>query len=148
MSLFEKLENEMKAALKAGDSVKLSVMRMLISAIKMAEIQKNVKALGDSDVLQIIQRQIKQHSESIEQFKKGNRQDLVEKEAKELELLKSYMPAQIGEDELRSIIKDAVAETGASTKADMGKVMKIVMEKAKGRADGKLINSIVATFLK
>lgn len=148
MDLYKRLEEDSKVALKAGDSVKLSVLRMLLSSIKMLEIEKNIKTPSDSDVLPILQRHIKQHKESIEQFKKGNRQDLADKEEKELKILSGYMPEQMTEGELLGIVKDAVAQTGAVAKSDMGKVMKVVMEKARGKADGKVINQLVMRFLK
>lgn len=148
MNLYEKIESDMKAALKSADTGKLSVLRMLVAAIKQFEIDKNVKAPAESDVLQILSRQIKQHRESIEQFTSGNRPDLAAKEAAELKILEAYMPAQLGEAELSDIVKAAMAETGAATKAEMGKVMKLVMEKAKGRADGKLISQLVMNMLK
>jgi len=148
MGLCQKLEDDMKAALKEGDSVKLSVLRMLVSDVKMVAITKNVKEVADPDILQTIQRHIKQHKESIEQFTKGSRQDLVDKEAKELKILEAYMPKQMSEDELIGVVKDAISTTGATTKADMGKVMKVVMEKARGRADGKVINQLIMGLLK
>ena len=148
MELYQRFEADMKAALKSGDAVKLLVVRMIIAAIKTFEIDKNVKAPQESDILQILQRQIKQRRESIEQFKNGNRQDLADKELAELRILETYMPAQIGEAELETFVRAAIAETGASTKADTGKVMKAVMEKAKGRCDGKLVSQTVMKLLK
>ena len=148
MDLHERIENDMKAALKEGDAGKLSVLRMLVAAIKQFEIDKNVKSPAEADTVQIISRQIKQHRESIEQFKNGNRLDLADKEASELKILEAYMPAQLGEEDLLAIVKAAISETGATTKAETGKVMKAVMEKAKGKADGKAINQIVMKILK
>ncbi|MCM8761575.1 MAG: GatB/YqeY domain-containing protein [Candidatus Omnitrophica bacterium] len=148
MALHERIENDMKSAMKEGDTVKLSVLRMLVAAIKQFEIDKNIKSPSDADTAQIISKQIKQHRESIEQFKKGNRSDLAEKEASELKILETYMPAQLGEAELLDIVKNVISETGATTKADMGKVMKAVMEKIRGQADGKIINQIVMRLLK
>lgn len=138
----------MKRALKEGDSTRLSCLRMLIAAIKTAEIDRKVKSLEESDILQLLQRQIKQHKESIAQFEKGKRQDLVDKETLELKILEAYMPKQLEESELVAIIKEAISETGAATKSDVGRVMKAVMEKVRGRADGKLINQLVQGFLK
>ena len=147
MDLYQKLSDDSKAALKQGDAAKLSVLRMLLSAVKMLEIEKNSRP-ADGDILQIVQRQIKQHRESIEQFEKGSRPDLAGKEKAELEMLTAYMPEPLTEDEVAAIVKEAVADTGAATKADMGKVMKAVIEKAKGRADGKLVNQLVMKLLK
>lgn len=148
MDLYERLQNDMKAAMKSGETVKLSVLRMLISAVKLTEIDKKLKNIGDADVSQILQKQIKQHRDSIEQFQKGNRQDLADKEKAELEILQAYMPKQMAQDELIAMVKEAIAETGAATKADTGKVMKLVLEKAKGRTDGKSVNQAVLSFLK
>ena len=148
MNLYKRLEDDMKGALKGGDAVKLSVLRMVISAVKMLEIEKNIKAPGEGDVLQILQKQIKQRKESIAQFEKGNRQDLVDKEASELKILEAYMPKQLSEEELTVVVKDSIAETGAKVKADMGKVMKVVMGKVAGKADGKSVNQILLRFLK
>ena len=147
MSLHEKFESDMKAALKEGDAIKLSVMRMLVTAIRQAGIDKNIKLIDDAEVLQILKRQIKQRRESIEQFKNGNRQDLTDKEVVELKVLEAYMPKQMGEDELSAIIKASIAESGAKTKAEAGKVMKLVMEKAKGLCDGKLVSQLVMKLL-
>lgn len=148
MDLYKQLQEDMKSAMKAGEAVKLSVLRMLISAIKLMEIDKKLNKIEDSDVSAIIQKQIKQHKDSIEQFEKGQRRDLAEKEASELAILEKYMPEQMNEEALTMMIKDAIAESGASTKADTGKVMKLVMEKAKGRTDGKSVNQIVLKLLK
>ncbi len=148
MGLYETLQNDMRSAMKSGETVKLSVLRMLISAIKLMEIDKKLKKIEDTDVSQILQKQIKQHKDSIEQFEKGNRGDLADKEKSELVILESYMPEQMGEEELTAMVKEAIAETGAVAKSDMGKVMKSVIEKAKGRTDGKSVNQIVMKFLK
>lgn len=148
MELYEKIEGDMRASLKEGNAGKLSVLRMLVAAIRQFEIDKNIKAPAEADVLQIVSRQIKQHKESIEQFKKGNRPELAEKEAAELKILELYMPAQMSEDEILALVKAAVSESGATTKAETGKVMKLVMEKAKGKADGKTVNALVMKLLK
>lgn len=148
MGLYQKIEDEMKTAMKSHDALRLSVLRMVLSAVKMIEIEKNLKTVEDADVLQIIQRQIKQHKDSIEQFEKGKRQDLADKELKELKILETYMPKQLTEEELLPIIKEAIIQTGASLKSDAGKVMKVVMEKAKGKTDGKTVNQLVLKLLK
>lgn len=147
MGLHEKFESDMKAALKDGDALKLSVMRMLVAAIRQVEIDKNIKLIDDAEALQILKRQIKQRRESIEQFRNGNRQDLADKEVVELKVLEAYMPEQLGEDELSAIIKAAIAESGAKAKSEAGKVMKLVMEKAKGLCDGKLVSQLVMKLL-
>ena len=148
MGLYERLRNDMKEALKSGDQGKLLVLRMVISAVKMIEIEKNIKEPQEADVLQILQRQVKQHKESISQFEKGARPDLVAKEAAELKILELYLPKQLSEDELLHIVKETVTEAGAVTKSDTGKVMKLVMAKVAGKADGKIISQLVAQVLK
>jgi uncharacterized protein len=148
MELYKKLEADMKAALKESAAEKLSVLRMLVAAVKTQQIDKNIKEPQEADVLQMLQRQIKQHRESIEQFRNGNRPDLAAKEESELKILEAYMPEQLGEGEVDALVKAAIAEIGASTKADTGKVMKAVMEKAKGRCDGKTVNQLVMKYLK
>ncbi len=148
MDLFKRIENDMKTSLREGQSEKLSVLRMLIAAVKTQEIDKNVKSLEESDVLQILQRHIKQHRESIEQFTNGNRPELAAKEEKELKILEAYMPQQLSEAEVEAIVKAAIAEIGATTKADMGKVMKAVTEKTKARCDGKTVSQLVMKYLK
>lgn len=97
MNLYQHLDNDMKTALKEGDSIKLSVLRMLMSSVKTFAIEKNVKEPEETDILQIVQKQIKQHKESIESFKKGKRRDLADKEMRELEILEAYMPKQLSE---------------------------------------------------
>lgn len=148
MDTYEKIELEMKDAMKRKDSLKLSVLRMAIAAVRNTEIIKKVKKLEEPDVLQVLQKMIKEHRESIAQFEKGGRPDLVEKETGELEVLQRYAPKEMSEEELTSIIKTAVQESGFTSKADAGKVMKIVMERVKGKADGKRVNNIVLSLLK
>lgn len=143
MSLYEKIESDMKTALKEGNALKLSVLRMLVAAGRQVQIDKNSKSVTEPEMLQVLQRHIKQHKESIEQFKKGNRQDLADKELSELKILEAYMPEQMGEEELKSMIKAVIAESGAKTKSEMGKVMKLVMERTRGACDGKLVSQLV-----
>ena len=148
MDTYVKIESDMKDAMKQRDSLKLSVLRMAIAAVRNTEIVKKVKKLEEPDVLQVIQKMIKEHRESITQFEKGGRPDLVEKETIELEVLQRYVPKEMGEEELRSIITIVVQESGFTSKADAGKVMKVVMERVKGHADGKIVNKIVLSLLK
>lgn len=148
MNLYEKIESDMKAALKSGNAVTLSVLRMLVAASRKEQLDNNRKSIEDPDALKILQRHIKQHKESIAQFGSGNRQDLVDKELIELKILEAYMPEQIGEEELKAVVKAAVTESGATGKTDMGKVMKLVMEKTKGCCDGKLVSRLVMEHLK
>jgi uncharacterized protein len=148
MKLYGKIEDDIKSALKAQDALKVSVLRMVLAAVKTLEIDRKIKRAQDNDVLSIIQKQIKQHKDSIEQFGKGGRKDLEDKEKKELVILESYMPEQLTEDELENIVKEAIASTGAQTKSDVGKVMKEAMDKGKGRADGKAVNQVAMRILK
>lgn len=148
MDLSERIDSEMKDAMRSKDSVKVSVTRMVMAAVKNAEIAKKVKKLEDADVIQVIQKMIKEHKESIAQFEKGNRMDLVNKEKSELDILQKYVPAQMGEEELLSIVKTTIQEMGITSKADTGKAMKAVMEKVRGKADGKLVNQLVMSLLK
>ncbi len=148
MSLYEKIESDMRTALKKSNALTLSVLRMLVAAVRQAQINKDSKPVEDTDVLQMLQRQIKQHKESIVQFENGKRQDLADKELAELKILEAYMPEQISEEELRVIVDTAIAESGAKIKSDMGKVMKLVMEKTKGSCNGKIISQMVMGSLK
>ena len=147
IKLEERIESEFKAALKARDTIKVSTLRMLKADINNTKFDKNEKALSDDEIVKIIQRQVKQHKDSIEQFTKGKREDLVEKEKKELAILVAYMPEQCSPEELKKIAEETVKELGASTKKDMGRVIKAVMEKTKGRAEGKAVSQIVSGML-
>lgn len=148
MSLEERIETEFKAALKAQEKIKLSTIRMLKAEINNFKLDRNKKTLKDDEIVKIIQHQVKQHKDSIEQFKKGNRHDLVEKETKELDILLGYMPEQMSEEELKKIITETIKELEAASKKDMGKVIKAVMEKVKGKAEGKAVSQIVSGILK
>lgn len=141
----QQLRDELKQAMLAKDAFKTSILRMVISAIGYAEIEKGGAGYeaSEADVLEVIQKQVKQHKDSIEQFRAGGREDLVEKEAKELEFLQKYLPAQMGEEEVRKLVADAVKQTGAKSPADMGKVMGALMPKVKGKADGSIVSKIV-----
>jgi len=147
MKLEERIEKEIKDALKAGEQIKVSTLRMLKSDINKFRLDENKKSLTEGDIIKIVKRHVKQHKDSIEQFAKGNRQDLVDKEKKELEILMAYMPEEIPASELKKIVAEVIKETGATSKKDMGRVMKQVMEKAKGRADGKTVSQLVASLL-
>lgn len=141
--LEEKLNDALKEAMKSGEKVKVSTLRMLISEIKNRKIAEKAKELDDDKVTSTIQKMAKQHKESIEKFKEGGRLDLVKKEEEELAILAEFLPEQMPEVELKKIVAEAVAATGASSAQDMGKVMREVMDKVKGQADGKLVNKLV-----
>ncbi len=146
MLISEKIGNDFTEALKAGDRSRVSILRMVKAAIKNREIEKG-SSLNDEEVLGILRSFVKRAHESIEQFSKAGRTELAEKEKTELGIIQGYLPQQIGEDEIRRIISDVVSGTGAAGPKDMGKVMKAVMEKIKGQADGKLVNSLVKESL-
>ena len=147
MTLEEKIDADMKEAMKAKAEIRLSTIRMLRAAIKNLAIEKKAEKVEDKDVMSIISKQIKQHKDSIDGFTKGNRQDLVDKETAELKILESYMPKMLSAEELKPIVKSAIAATEAKDRADMGKVMKAAMEEAKGAADGKMLSQMVAEEL-
>lgn len=141
--LEDKILEDYKAAMLSKDKIKSSILSFLRADFSNFAIEKRKKKLDDPDVITIIKRQVKKHEDSIEQFKKGNRNDLVEKEQAELNILKSYLPEQLPEEELKKIIDEIVSSSGATSIKDMGKVMKEVMAKVGDKADGKLISNIV-----
>jgi len=143
MNLEGKIFNDYKEAMKNKDTVKSSTLSFLRAEVINVAIEKKKKALDDNEVITVIKKQIKQHQDSIEQFKKGNRQDLADKETKELEILKAYLPPELPAEEIKKIIEEAIALTGAQDMKDMGKVMKEVTAKIAGRADGKLVSDLV-----
>jgi uncharacterized protein YqeY len=134
MSLKERITDDMKAAMRSGEKERLGVIRMITSAIKQREVDERI-ALDDSQVMSVLEKMIKQRKESVAQFQAGNRQDLADKEAAEITLLQSYLPAQLSDAELDALIGEAVAASGAASIKDMGKVMAIIKTKAQGRAD-------------
>jgi uncharacterized protein YqeY len=148
MGLNERLNEDLKAAMKAGPAgkVRLETIRFLRSAIKNAEIDKH-GPLTDDDILGIITKQVKQLKDSIVEFEKGGRQDLVEKAQAEIAVLSEYLPAQMSEDEVRELARQIVAEVGAQGPKDMGKVMGPLVARTKGRADGKMVQQIVKELL-
>ncbi len=142
MSLEERLLEAMKDAMKSNDKLRLSAIRMMRSAVKNKEIEVR-RPLSDEDVIRVIQGMVRKGEESLEQFEKGGRADLVEKEKKEIEILKSFLPQALGQEEILKIIEKSIQETQASSLKDLGKVMKSIMPKLGGKADGKLINQLV-----
>jgi uncharacterized protein YqeY len=142
MNLDERLVEEMKQAMKSNDKLRLSTIRMIRSASKNKEIELR-KKLEDEDVVKVIQAMVRKGEESVEQFQTGGRMDLVEKEKKEIEILKSFLPQPLSQEEILKIIDQSIQETQASSFKDIGKVMKSVMPKIGGKADGKLINQLV-----
>ncbi len=147
MSLFDTLQKDYIQARKAQDKFASGVLSMLISDLKYEKINKQ-KELEESDVLAFLQKTIKQKTEVIEDFKKAQRQDLVDKETSELAFLSKYMPEPLSEKAIQDMIQNAIKETGAAGPSDMGKVMGIVMAQCKGRADGGTVRSLVQQALK
>jgi len=146
MELQAKIESDVKSALKAGAKDKVSTLRMLIAALKNKQIDKR-RQLSEEEVIETIRSLIKQRKDSIEQFAKGQRQDLVDKETAEVVVLEAYLPAQLSHEELEVMVRNAVAQTGAQGARDMGKVMKALIPAVGGRADGKLVSELVKQAL-
>jgi uncharacterized protein YqeY len=155
MGLKEQLAEDLKAAMRGGDTVRRDTLRGVLTAISNAEIARvNVKdeaatrqGLPEPDVLDVVQKQAKQRRESIEEFRKGGRQDLVDKEAAELAILESYLPAQLSRDDVADAVRNIITETGASGPSDKAKVMPRAIAVLKGKADGRLINEVVTELL-
>ena len=146
MSLLKKLDEDLITALKKSDKLKLSVLRMAKAAVKNQQIDKG-RELQDEEILAIFSTLAKQRRESIEQFSKGGRDDLVQQETLELAILQSYMPAQLSAQEIDDMILQAIKESSAKNEGDMGKVMKMLAPRIKGVADGKWVNSRVRELL-
>ena len=147
MTLTEKVNGEIATAMKAKNPVRLSALRMLKAAIMNKEVEKN-RAIDDAEVLQVIGSLVKQRRDSIEQFAKAGRTDLVDKETSELKILEEYLPPAASAEEIAAAVAAAIAETGASSPKDMGKVMKAVMPKLAGKsADGRAVNEAVRRSL-
>jgi uncharacterized protein YqeY len=134
MSLKERIIDDMKAAMRSGEKERLGLIRMITAAIKQREVDERI-SLDDSQVLSVIDKMIKQRKESLVQFQAGNRPDLVGKESAEITLLQGYLPAQLSESEVDALIEDAIANSGAVSVKDMGKVMGMVKGQARGRTD-------------
>ena len=139
----------MKDAMKAGDAIKRDSLRMLDAMIKNTEIEKMKKeeGLADAEILEVLARAVKQRKDSVAQYTAGGRPELAEKENKEIEILMQYMPEQMGDDKVREIVKEVISQTGASGKADIGKVMGAAMGKLKGQADGNDVKRIAEELL-
>lgn len=146
MSLTQRLEQDMKAAMKNKDKAKLGVIRMLRSAIKNMEIERG-RPLVEDEVLDVLARELKQRKESLQEFEKAGRSELAEKVKAEIAVVETYLPAPLSQEELRELARQVIDEVGASTPADMGKVMKEIIPRVKGRADGKEVNRIVRQLL-
>ena len=145
MNLSKRIDSDLKEAMRARDATKLGVLRMLKSALKYAAIAKSgtEAELSDAEAAQVIRKQVKQRQDSIESFEKGGRAELVSKEKEELSILNAYLPQALTDDELAKLVRETIAEVGATSKAQMGAVMKALQAKAGGRADGKTLSSEV-----
>jgi uncharacterized protein YqeY len=146
MDIDQKLDTDMKEAAKAKDKVKLSTIRLMKTAIHNKEIDLK-KKLDEAEVLQVLSSMVKQRNDSIEQFTKGNRPDLADRERRELEIIKGFMPEEMSEEQIRAEIAAAIQKVGATGVRDMGKVMKELMPKITGKADGKVVSEMVKTSL-
>jgi uncharacterized protein YqeY len=146
MTLKERLQEDMKAAMKAREQLKLSVIRLAKAAIMNQEIARGHE-LDDQEVIEVLAKEMKQRKDSIPEYEKAGRADIVETLKQEMKILEGYLPAQLTEAEVRQIVQETIAEVGATSKKEMGKVMAALMPKTKGRADGKLVNQIVNSLL-
>ena len=146
MNIKTQLNDSMKDAMKSGDEVRKRTVRMVLAAVKQAEVDKRVE-LDDMAVMNLIQKEVKNRRESLEEAKKANRADLVADNEAEIQVLEAFLPKAMPEEELRAIVQAAITETGAATMADMGKVMKVVMGKVAGRAPNDKISAAVRELL-
>jgi uncharacterized protein YqeY len=151
MSLREQLANELKEAMRARDETRKRTIRSVIAAIKQAETQLDSAgqrvALENDDILAILAKQAKQRQESIAEYGKAGREDLVAEEQAELAILEEYLPRQLSREEIEAEARQAIAELGATGRQDMGKVMRLLMDRLRGRADGKVVNQVVTELL-
>ncbi|UYZ20816.1 GatB/YqeY domain-containing protein [Mesobacillus jeotgali] len=147
MSLLERLNNDMKQAMKNKEKDRLTTIRMVKASLQNEAIKFGKQELSEEEELTVLSREVKQRKDSLQEFEKAGRQDLVEKIQTELKHVEIYMPQQLSEEEVMAIVKEAIAETGAASKADMGRVMAVLMPKVKGKADGSLVNKLVQQHL-
>jgi uncharacterized protein len=147
MSLLERLNNDMKQAMKNKEKDKLSVIRMIKATLQNEAIKLGKQELTEEEELTVLSREMKQRKDSLHEFDKAGRNDLVEKLQQEISVVEIYMPKQLSEEEIADIVKQAIVEVDATSKADMGKVMSAIMPKVKGKADGSLVNKLVQQHL-
>ncbi|MSR76963.1 MAG: GatB/YqeY domain-containing protein [Candidatus Omnitrophica bacterium] len=147
MSLNLRIDDEIKQAMKSRNADALSTLRMLKSAIMNDAINKKKNQLEDTEILEIIQKQVKQRRESIDSFKAAARIELAQKEEREIEVLQTYLPKQLSEAEIKNLVEKAIASTGATKKTELGKIMKVLMPDTKGRADGKVVSDLAQSML-
>jgi uncharacterized protein YqeY len=146
MTIKTQLNDSMKDAMKSGDEVRKRTVRMALAAVKQAEVDKRIE-LDDTAVINLLQKEVKNRRESLEEAKKANRADLIEANEAEIKVLEAFLPKAMPADELRALAQDAIAETGAASPADMGKVMKLVMAKVAGRAPNDMVSATVRELL-
>ncbi|PHA00981.1 hypothetical protein COE51_06640 [Bacillus pseudomycoides] len=146
MSLLSRLNDDMKQAMKNREKEKLTVIRMVKAALQNEEIKLQHSLLEDEE-LTVLTREVKQYKDSLLEFEKAGREDLVDKLKSEIQILETYLPEQLTEEELAAVIQQTISEVGAASKADMGKVMSAVMPKVKGKADGSQVNRLVSQLL-
>lgn len=142
MSLKEKLQEDLKSSMKNKDTVRKSVITLIRAAIKQYEVDNRIE-LGDAEIVDVISKQLKQRNDSLAEFEKAGREDLVEETKSEIQVLKEYLPQQLSEEELEKIVIETIAEVGATSMKDMGKIMATIKPKTAGRADGRKINELV-----
>jgi uncharacterized protein len=147
MSLQERISQEIKSAMLAKDADRLSALRMLKSTLGYVQIERKTESLPDADVVAIVQKEVKKRRDSIEQFEKGGRPELAAKEKQEISVLETFLPQALAPEELEKLVRTTIQETGATSKKDMGSVIKAVQAKAAGRADGKSISTLVGKLL-
>jgi uncharacterized protein YqeY len=146
MSLLEKLNQDLKVAIKAKDETRKRVLRLALTAAKLAEVEKQ-KELDDAAVIAVLQKEVKSRQETMEDAEKANRQDLIEVAKAEMKILEEYLPEAMSPEELEALVKEVIAEVGATSMADMGKVMGAIMPKIQGRAEGGQVNQLVRQLL-
>ncbi|HEY1772871.1 MAG TPA: GatB/YqeY domain-containing protein [Gammaproteobacteria bacterium] len=146
MSLKDKITQDMKDSMKSGDKDRLGVIRLILSALKQKEVDERI-VLDDAQILAIMDKMLKQRRESVAQFTQGNRKDLADKEEAEIKIIQAYMPAQLSEAELDKMVADAVAESGAASVKDMGKVMGLLKAKVAGKADMSAVSAKIKSKL-
>jgi hypothetical protein len=147
MSLFLRLSDEIKSAMRARDAERLSTLRMLKSALGYLEIEKQTAQLTDTDFIAVVQKEVKKRREAAEQFEKGGRPEQAAKEMREAGVLEEFLPQPLSPEELEALVRSTIQEVGATSKKEMGAVIKAVQAKAAGRADGKTISSVVGRVL-
>ena len=147
MGLKDQIPEDLKNALRNKNTLELSVLRMLQSALKNREIDNKKETLSDEDVIGVVGAEIKKRREAVKEFEKVNRADAADQEKAEIDILMKYMPQQMNEDEIRAVVTSAIEETNAESMKDIGNVMKVLMPRVKGKADGSVVNKIVREML-